>query len=314
MKSTSKKIMCMLLAVVMLMTSWAFAVSAEDACAHTYSSEKEIIVTPTCKSTGLKGYVCTQCGAFDKDSTEVLGFTDHNYEFAGTTDSTCTVAGKTEYKCSVCGVTKEEALPVKAHAYSEWTVAKEPTCKEVGKNVRICADCGYHQEKVIPIKHPAEYINVVKAVEPTCEKHGTTEWSFCKLCGETIVPAKRLAPLGHKLYTVADGSVPTCTETGSGHIQCSICSDIVVDEITGKEEHVGLYQFVEIPALGHSDEDSDGFCDVCETRMCHCACHKEGFLATIYKLINDLMNKFFPMKDKEGNVIYVYRCCNCVIA
>lgn len=314
MKRTSKKIVCVLLAVLMLMTSWAFSVSAEE-CEHVYSTVKETIVAPTCNSTGLLGYVCVKCGAFDKDNTERLPLADHDFVVVSTVPATCTKEGTVNYKCKVCNKTKTEKLAVKEHTYSAWKVAKEATCKENGAQIRVCSSCGYIQEKVIPAFHPAEYIQAVEATAPTCTEHGTTAWSFCKLCGEKVIVPERIAPLGHKMYKVADGSVPTCTKAGEGHIKCERCTQTIIDAKTGKEIQVGLNEFFEIPATGHHDESGDGFCDECEARICKCICHQENFLAKLVVTINEIMNKFFQktvIEDGE-EVTYYFACCTCQI-
>ena len=103
-----------------------------------------------------------------------------------------------------------------------------------------------------------------------------TEAAVCELCGVSYG-----SPLGHSesFTTPVD---PTCTEAGiSGKSYCTRCDAVLVEEIvipaTGhtagdaatcttaqKCETCGL---VLVEALGHTDEDENYVCDVCEEKL-----------------------------------------------
>lgn len=129
-------------------------------------------------------------------------------------------------------------------------------------------------------EHDRHTTAVLEAVEPTCDKDGWTEGSWCPEC-ETIFTAQSLRPaLGHT--AVIDAPVePTCTEDGlTEGSHCETCGEtLVAQEILAAPGHTegivegfpatctkpGLKDFIfcevcdeilqnyeEIPAPGHS--------------------------------------------------------------
>ena len=84
---------------------------------------------------------------------------------------------------------------------------------------------------------------------------------------------------------------PTCTEKGYTLHKCKNCDDSYEDEY--------------IDALGHTDENSDGVCDVCTedfTKSCSCNCHSNAFMQFIHKILCFLY-RIFGMEQ--------YRYCGC---
>ncbi len=176
-----------------------------------------------------------------------------------------------EVDVTVSVVIPAQYCAVHGHDYSGVRVVA-PTCTKDGYTVHTCAMCGneYSDSAVNKLGH--KYKDTV--VAPTCTAQGYTTHT-CSVCGDsyndTFVSAK-----GHK-YTDAVRTEPTCTEKGVRVYTCSDCSHSYTEAI---------------PALGHTDNDADGYCDRCEYQICDHACHKSGIAGFFWKIIR-VFNKLF---------------------
>ena len=118
-------------------------------------------------------------------------------------DATCTTEGKKTYSASYIQgwdtytVTVEEAIPMLAHSYGDWTTTVEPTCTEPGEKEQICSVCGDKHTEAIPASGHSYGEDWTIDVAPTCTKEGSKS-HHCDVCGSkadvTVIPAK-----GHSL-------------------------------------------------------------------------------------------------------------------
>ena len=214
-----------------------------NALGHSYSA---VVTAPTCTEAGYTTYTCSACSdSYVADEVAALG---HSYdEGVVTTDPTCTAEGVKTFTCS-CGHSYTESVSVLAHDYS--AAVTDPTCTAGGYTTYTCSVCGhsYVADELDALGH--SYSAVVTA--PTCTAGGYTTYT-CSACNDSYV-ADELDALGHDI--IVDAAVaPTCTESGlTEGSHCSRCDHKVEREV--------------VPAKGHSDEDNNYVCDVCNADLC----------------------------------------------
>lgn len=137
---------------------------------------------------------------------------------------------------------------LEGHTYSK--VVTAPTCIEDGYTTYTCA-CGdsYTADEVPATGHN---MTLSEVVAPTCEEDGYTVYICANGCGTTEnrdVTAKK----GHD-YASEITLEPTCISQGIITFTC---------KNDGSHIHMAA-----IPALGHKDNNKDGYCDACGTFTC----------------------------------------------
>lgn len=297
-----KKAISVLLSILFVVGLFAFPSSAAD-CAHQY--ELQVVVEPTCHSTGAKGEKCVFCGDVKEDTYEAIPATDHvlpsnNSDWNVTVYPTTESDGERWCYCAdeECDAIITETMPALtsdcSHPFfSEPTVIEEATCSRQSKSEVICLSCGAHKLRYGPA---LEHTWVEVAEKPaTCEKMGKTgAWKclYCHIWKDGIAP-KITAALGHSFYVLPDVEVATCTAAGTGHQYCS-------------NEGCDYVERVSIPRLEHQDHNGDGKCEVCGNRLCTCICHQGNFISFIVRWLNTMLNNL--MHDGEME----FACCDCM--
>lgn len=180
-----KKVLSVILAVMMTLSMFSVAVSAENdaeatVCEHEYG--KWIISQDeTCTEDGIKYRECTKCDSSVKGHIET-GFvkaTGHAFDEGVVTAPTCANKGYTLYTCTNCGSTeKKDETTALEHTWGEWAQTLAPTCIADGTEARACSVCSGTEEKAIPaLGH--DYVATV--VEPDYENDGYTVYD-CSRC------------------------------------------------------------------------------------------------------------------------------------
>ena len=155
----------------------------KDYCSHIWK-DGEMLLQPTCTTTGKKQKVCENCGKLLEVEIPALGHnyvnrvctrcgekepgcTTHTYgDWIITKSPTCIAEGSKKRTCTVCGVEKVETIPATGeHTYGEWQVTKQATCTADGTKTKTCTGCGATQSQVIA-KLGHNYVN------GTCTKCG----------------------------------------------------------------------------------------------------------------------------------------------
>ncbi len=133
---------------------------------------------------------------------------------------------------------------VHMHTYTSSVVA--PSCEASGYTINVCETCGnsYMTDVIPPIGH--DYKARVK--EATCTQGGYSTYT-CTSCGDTYI-GNEVKPLDHNYI---ETYVPeSCTKDGYTEYKCSRCSDSYKEIIS---------------AIGHLDENNDGYCDYCNKEL-----------------------------------------------
>ena len=139
----------------------------KDYCSHNWK-DGEILLQPTCTTTGKKQMVCENCGNLLEVEIPALGHnyvnrvctrcgekepgcTTHTYgDWVITKSPTCVAEGSKKRTCTVCGVEEVETIPATGvHTYGEWKVTKQATCTADGTKTKTCTGCGATQTEVI---------------------------------------------------------------------------------------------------------------------------------------------------------------------
>ena len=184
----------------------------KDSCLHNWR-DGEILLQPTCTTTGKKQIVCEICGKVLEVEIPALG---HNYEnrvctrcgeaepgcenhtfgdWVITKNPTCVAEGSKKKTCTVCGVEEVETIPATGvHTYGEWKVTKQATCTAEGTKTKTCTGCGATQSQVIA-KLGHNFVN------------GT-----CSVCGETLVIG---ADINYHEYVSSSGSTVSASYTST---------------------------------------------------------------------------------------------------
>ena len=102
---------------------------------------------------------------------------------------------------------------------------------------------------VPPCEH--EYSEWVEFKAPSCTAQGM-QMRVCTLCqGQEWLPMDKL----EHTEVIDQAVAPTCTQTGlTEGKHCSACGEVFVAQET-------------IPAEGHDDQNNDGICDICPTKL-----------------------------------------------
>lgn len=190
---------------------------------HKYG-EPVVSKKATCTAEGEKYSVCSVCGKYKYESIPVDP-TAHRWYRGVVTKPTCTEEGYTMHTCKYCGTTEmvegstTEAL---GHEPSgKWVVITEASCAgydeetktggTVGERVQYCkrdgaadCDCVVQLTETIPV--PNHMWKLIKAVEPTTEADGYTEYR-CQSCNAVKIVPGDPKLVEHSVTFKVDGEV-----------------------------------------------------------------------------------------------------------
>ncbi len=249
----TKKILAMLLSAMIVMSTTAVSVSADEPeqgggepeVTHTHVwSDWSTTVEPTCTTTGTATRVCSgegECDATSEDTTRTVDALEHNYtvdvDDASNKDATCTAAGSQMKKCSRCEATEAQEIAQLQHSYvGEYKYDAEGTthtrkctngCEEYGAeetcdNTETDCVCGRAKKVVEPEPEPeCTHTNT----EATPNGDGKTHDVVCTNPDCNAV--------------VADDV--TCTDNGDGTCVCG--RTMASQEDPGECEHTFTYTF-----------------------------------------------------------------------
>lgn len=206
------------------------------ACGHEHTyGEWMIEMQATCTENGNKVRVC-ECGEKEIETISFTGHTDG--EWIIDIEASCTTGGNKHQVCSVCTETiKTESIDAKGHQNGVWITDVEATCTEKGSKHQICSVCEtIIKTDDIPVSNHVEVID--KAVSPTCTETGLTEGKHCSSCNTTLVSQKVVDETGHTNGAWITDTEATCTEKGSKHQVCLVCSTTIKTEEISAKGHV----------------------------------------------------------------------------
>ncbi len=159
----------------------------------------------------------------------------------GTVDSTNTWVWNADNKVMTISVSGTEYYLGTYSTYDTFSLSKISFIKNTGS---------FHCD-FVPVCEGHSFDEGVTTTSATCAVAGVKVYTCSKCAGKKYEDIKKLAHT-----EVTDKAVAaTCTETGlTEGKHCSVCEEVIVKQET-------------IPALGHTDTDNDGKCDVCESAM-----------------------------------------------
>lgn len=227
MKNQIKKVLSLMLAIVMCMSTLVLGISAESECPH-YDTLYLGKVAPTCTEQGGSRYQCQDCGeVFVEYYLEANGHTyycvycareyaDNEYHWCTTDpdsfDDWYYDQGSCTKTCTVCGEVEElDHIPGEPGES-----CGSYTCDHCGEVVNV----GINNED----NHAHNYVFVPeKTIEPNCnDKDKASGYLFfrCTECGVE----KKLTANGQHTLTRVLAKAPTCTEDGwVEHFVCDTC-------------------------------------------------------------------------------------------
>ena len=278
----------------------------------TYSTAYGTLPTPTRDGYSFDGWYTAATGETKVTaSTTVTAIGNHTLyahwtckhntsEVRNAKDATCTTEGYTgDTYCTTCGTKTKSgsAIAKLSHSYTS-AITTPATCEKEGVETITCSECGASYTSALnknPDNHTGE-TEIKNAKKATCTENGYTGDTWCKGCSVKLRSGNVIEKVKHSYESIAIEN--TCTQSGKIINTCINCND-TYEEI--------------IAPTGHTDNDSDGKCDTCNSdtgenkeddtdssKNCSCMCHKSGLMGFIWKIL-----RFFYKLFKTNPV------CNC---
>ena len=272
---------------------------------HTFSAWT-VTTEATCTAEGVETRKCSVCGA---EETRKIAKKDHDISHVEE-KSTCVVAGVSYDVCGECGETfNYTVLPLADHAFSAWTVTKEPTVFEVGEKQRSCTVCGFTEKSEIEKLRAIEKKDDKTGVSVICSDKSydgdveisvteifdgtsyhilnTEKGNFQKQLFDiaTMVDGKKVQPNGSVFVKIPLPAKYNAQKT----VVYYITNDGQLEKIESKvEDGYIIFETTHFSFYAIVDEKTP------DTKNCSCKCHKTGFLKFIFK-IQLLFQKLFKL-------------------
>lgn len=241
------------------------------------------------------GLFAAGCSKDDFKNNIDQAFCDHNYGAVETEvkEATCTAEGEKLWTCIKCGKEKIEVIEKTEHTVANWVTKQKATCRDEGIKEGKCSSCKTTiTESIDKLSH----VKVeVEEKAPTCTVAGHTEYSYCSVCNDFIMPKVTIPALGHNVE-VDEGYEATCDSKGlTDGKKCLDCGEVLTEQkeipalghkieylapVEATCEMTGLtagYACVRcdkvytaqnvVEKLPHVDEDEDGYCDDCFAQL-----------------------------------------------
>ena len=140
---------------------------------------------------------------------------------------------------NVDGVTYTEILKaVCEHTYVDVVSGEylrtEATCSENETYYKSCSVCGAASEEWFEAENTKtpHTLVVIEEVKPTCTTEGSTEGSYCSVCGETIVEPAVVPTVSHNYeFAPSKSTAPTLTKNGTLVSACTTCDSTVSETV-----------------------------------------------------------------------------------
>ena len=185
------------------------------------------------------GTRCADCGEWlsgHEPVGEPLGHTGAAPVRENVTEPTCTAEGAYDavIYCARCGEklsSTRERIAAVPHADRD----------ENG----FCDDCG---ADICEHSRTRERVGEAPA---TCTANGYSGDTVCLICGRTLLYGATIPAAGHAPVMTVTAVSPTCISAGrTAGYACAVCGEITTASRV-------------LPVSGHTDDDADGWCDVC---------------------------------------------------
>ncbi len=231
----------------------------------------------TCIDNGVMNQKCDNTAsdeyeACEYTTTRVITATGHIFgETVAAVEPGCETAGNDAYKpCTVCNkyfaadadvfsaAAKDSAdafvLGTTGHNYDAGVITTNPTCTADGVKTFTCQNNTNHTYTVVEPKLGHDEIEH-DAQAATCEDFGWDAYVTCSRCDYTTY--KEIDAIGHDYDEGVVTTEPTCTEKGEKTFTC-------------QNDNSHTYT-KPVDALGHIDEDNNGYCDreSCKELICN---------------------------------------------
>ena len=157
---------------------------------HTWD-EGYVAVPATCTHTGLKSFICIECG---KKRTETIETTEHRWNTEYTVDVPAghTTPGSKSVHCLDCDAQKPDssvAIPAEGHTPgANYVIVLKPTCVTEGEESLYCVKCGEMiATRPIPVDPDAHFLDEGGVVvEPTLLDPVGSRTGTCLYCDQPI--------------------------------------------------------------------------------------------------------------------------------
>ncbi len=288
------------------MSDETFIAGATDPDTHTGTSKKLVsdnagkhsVLWTCCKAVVEENVICSPIIVDDDCTTAEIcacGYVIKNaksHSFDNSCDTDCNNVGckhtrtithtpneddgncVTPIHCSVCDVITTAS---KSHSF---TNACDTGCNNVGcEHTRTITHTPDADDGDCTTAIHCSVCNTITTEGRTAHTGGEATCFAQAVCEVCSTPYGEYSSI-HNNTTVINASSATCGTDGyTGDIYCNDC------EQTVEKGEI-------IIATGHTDENYDGICDICNEQFCTCRCHKTGIVKFFWNILNFFQKLF----------------------